>query len=254
MGSTCSPVIANLFIERFEQPALSSATNPPKIWLRYVDDTFLILKKDQVDDFTSHINLIDPNIKFITEPNNKKSSAKDKPIGPSNSSATGRNPFVVLPYLEGLSQRLRRSFEGFWMKTIFKPHRTLRQQLVAPKHKSDHKDLSGVVYRIACKDYNKVYIAESVRAFADWLKEHNSNSLTTIKTSVVAKHRALAGHKTEFDNITILDRGVKNTQPQNQGVYFYPQIKESQPKLNKYDCNCATLNCAISHQGCPSAK
>ena len=155
MGSACSPVIANLFIERFEQQALSSATNPPKIWLRYVDDTLFILKKDQVDDFTSHINQIDPNIKFTTEPNNKKSLAKDKPIGPINSSATGRNPFVVLPYLEGLLQRPRRSFVGFGIKTIFKPHRTLRQQLVAPKHKSNPKDLSGVVNRIPCKDYKK---------------------------------------------------------------------------------------------------
>ena len=48
LGSACSPVIANLFRERFEQQVLSSITNPPKIWLRYVDDTFLILKKDQV--------------------------------------------------------------------------------------------------------------------------------------------------------------------------------------------------------------
>ena len=55
MGAACSPVIANLFIGRFEQQALSSVINPPKIWLRYVDDTFLILKKDQVDDFTSQI-------------------------------------------------------------------------------------------------------------------------------------------------------------------------------------------------------
>ena len=76
MRSACSPVIENFFIERFERQALSSATNPPKIWLRYVDDTFLILKKDQVDDFTSHINRFDLNIKFTTEPNNKFSSQK----------------------------------------------------------------------------------------------------------------------------------------------------------------------------------
>ena len=80
MGSACSPVIAIFLIERFEQQALSSATNPPKIWLRYVGDIFLILKKDQVEFFTSHINQIDPNIKFSTEPKNKKSSAKDKLI------------------------------------------------------------------------------------------------------------------------------------------------------------------------------
>ena len=132
-------------------------------------------------------------------------------------------PFVVLPYLEGLSQRLRWSCEGFGIKTIFKPHRTLRQQLVALKQKSDPKDLSGMVSRIPCKDYNKVYIAELVRAFADRLKEHTFHSRTTLKTSAVAEHRALTGHKTEFDNITILDRGVKNTLAQNQGVYFYPQ-------------------------------
>ena len=155
-----------------------------------MDDTFVILKTDQVDDFTSHINQIDLNIKFTTESEkdgripfldteisrlpdgslklkvyhkpthtdqylhfeshhplehklsviltlfhradttvttpadhqqeikhikgaltscgykkwtfkaaNKKSSAKDKPTGPSNSSATGRKPFVVLPSL-----------------------------------------------------------------------------------------------------------------------------------------------------------
>ena len=80
MGSACSPVIANLFIGCFEHQALSSVTNPSKIWLRYVDDTFLILKIDQVVDFTSHINQIDPNIKFTTEPNYKKSSVTDRPI------------------------------------------------------------------------------------------------------------------------------------------------------------------------------
>ena len=71
--------------------------------------------------------------------------------------------------------------------------------------------ISGVVYRIAYKDYSKFYIGKSARAFADGLKEHSYNSRTAIKTSTVAEHRALTGHKTEFDNTTILDKGVKNT-------------------------------------------
>ena len=123
-------------------------------------------------------------------------------------------------FLEGLLQRLRRSFESFGIKTILKPHGTLRQRLVAPKDKSDPKDLSGVVYRIPCKDCNKVYIGESARAFADRLK----NKVLTIKTFAVAEHRALTGRKTDFDDITILDRGVqKHSPPQNQAVYFYPR-------------------------------
>ena len=55
--------------------------------------------------------------------------------------------------------------------------------------------------------------------FADRLKEHSSNARTTIKNIYSCEHRALTGHKIEFDNITILDEGVKNTLPQNQGVY-----------------------------------
>jgi hypothetical protein len=42
MGSLLSPVIANYFMEYFEEMALESATYKPLCWFRYVDDTFII--------------------------------------------------------------------------------------------------------------------------------------------------------------------------------------------------------------------
>ena len=42
MGSPLSPVIANFYMERFEQLILESASLKPKVWLRYVDDTFVV--------------------------------------------------------------------------------------------------------------------------------------------------------------------------------------------------------------------
>ena len=45
MGSPMSPVLANLYMEAFEDRALSTAGNPPRWWKRFVDDTFVILKK-----------------------------------------------------------------------------------------------------------------------------------------------------------------------------------------------------------------
>ena len=37
-----SPVIANFFMEDFEEKALNQATLKPTCWYRYVDDTFVI--------------------------------------------------------------------------------------------------------------------------------------------------------------------------------------------------------------------
>ena len=68
MASPVSPIVANLFMEDFEQGALSSSPHPVKIWYRYVDYTLCIMDKDHVDDFTHHINSINDAIKFTTEP------------------------------------------------------------------------------------------------------------------------------------------------------------------------------------------
>ncbi|XP_071476499.1 uncharacterized protein [Diadema antillarum] len=88
MGSPISPIVANLYMQDFETVALKSYTgSKPRVWLRYVDDTFVIVKKQKtqkfwlryVDDtfvivkkqetqkFFQHINTCDPNISFTTE-------------------------------------------------------------------------------------------------------------------------------------------------------------------------------------------
>ena len=46
MGSPVSPVVANLYIEDL---VLESAHVQPRLWRRYVDDTFCIVKKRTAD-------------------------------------------------------------------------------------------------------------------------------------------------------------------------------------------------------------
>ena len=68
MGSSVSPVVANLYMEDFEEKALASAPNPPYVWMRYVDDTFVVIHEYNIEEFTAHINSIDPNIQFTIDP------------------------------------------------------------------------------------------------------------------------------------------------------------------------------------------
>ena len=69
MGSPLSPVIANLYMEHLEENALRMAPLPPRLWLRYVDDTFVIWPQGQneLQCFHEHLNGQHPNIKFSIE-------------------------------------------------------------------------------------------------------------------------------------------------------------------------------------------
>ena len=67
MGSPISPIVANLLMENIEMRALQSSPDPPLLWKRFVDDTFVIIKKAHKEEFLTHINSVDSNIQFTSE-------------------------------------------------------------------------------------------------------------------------------------------------------------------------------------------
>ena len=68
MGSPISPLIANIFMEEFEVKALSSIPHPSSLWLRFVDDTFVINRAEHSQDLLHHINNQNPHIQVTVEP------------------------------------------------------------------------------------------------------------------------------------------------------------------------------------------
>ena len=80
MGSSLSPVIANLFMEEFEKKTLATATLKPGFWFRYVDDTLSSWAHglENLHRFLEHINSLHPSsIKFTLEMQKQK---EDKTI------------------------------------------------------------------------------------------------------------------------------------------------------------------------------
>ena len=67
MGSPISSIVANLYMEDFEIKAINTAEYPPRIWKRYVDDTFVVIDSAGKRKFLEHINNMDPHTQFTTD-------------------------------------------------------------------------------------------------------------------------------------------------------------------------------------------
>ena len=71
MGSPLSPILANLCMEFIEKNFIASLPDniKPIIWVRYVDDVFVIYKEDETafNEFINAVNGFLPTIKFTVE-------------------------------------------------------------------------------------------------------------------------------------------------------------------------------------------
>ena len=54
-------------MEDFETKAINAAEYLPKVWKRYVDDTFVVIEPMKKDRLLKHINSMDPHIHIRME-------------------------------------------------------------------------------------------------------------------------------------------------------------------------------------------
>ena len=67
MGSPISLIVTNLYMEDYENKAINTVECLPKVWKRYMDDTFVVIEANKKQGFLHHINGVDPFIHFTTE-------------------------------------------------------------------------------------------------------------------------------------------------------------------------------------------
>ena len=67
MGSPVSVVVAEIVMQNIEEKALATYTRTIPLRLRFVDDTFTAIHKDEIDDFHEHLNRLNADIQFTKE-------------------------------------------------------------------------------------------------------------------------------------------------------------------------------------------
>jgi len=79
---------------------------------------------------------------------------------------------VIIPYMKGLSEALSRILKTYRICTAVRPHSKLRNLLVHPKDRNSNEKKPEVVYKIPCKNCERVYVEETGRPLGPRVKEH----------------------------------------------------------------------------------
>ena len=169
-------------------------------------------------------------IRKVTKNISKK---KDK-IKKAVSGKKDSNGSIVLPYIKGKAETLKRVFNKHKIHVCFKPHQTLRQILVHPKDKTKKEEVCGPIYHIKCEGSDNVkcekdYIGETERNLKARFIEHRRPSSST---SEVSRHinKDCPGHKVDMESVRILDRAPSWFE---RGIKEAIYIRAHKPALNR---------------------
>ena len=123
---------------------------------------------------------------------------------------------TVLPYVNGVTEKISRVMKSYNVAAASKPHTTLRSLLVHPKDKRDDHNTTDALYCLPCMNCDLEYIGETGRKFGTRLNEHKtevdkvSKSLVTRasrKQSLSSVHKsAVTDHVVEKNHVIGWDR------------------------------------------------
>ena len=327
MGSPVSAIVANLYMEFFEKIAIDSSPIKPRVWLRYVDDTFCVLRKGTETQLLDHLNGVRPEIQFTMEsekdgklpfldcnvtrqengeltvsvyrkvthtdrylnfnshnpvhvrrgvvkclynraenlvtmeedlqrekehlqkvlgwngyPKSFISSSTKHHSNNKNQESHTDEIKVFIPYVQGMSEDIRRVCRQHGIKTIFKSAPTyfkikVKYQLPIDKH-------SGIVYEIPCT-CGKVYVGETIRRLGTRIKEHKEACQScSLDKSAIAEHAWTEHHPIKWDNVKILDNANRQDLLRLKEA-MHIQLKDEGERVNR-DIGTAVPYCWIA--------
>ena len=113
--------------------------------------------------------------------------------------------FAVVPYIQGITEPIKRILNNCEVKVALKPFQTLGHIFAKPKDHVTTKQKTHAVYSIPCGDCEKEYLGEKKRQFGTRLKEYQKAvfNLDSSK-SALAEHVCQTSHNIAWDDSKVI--------------------------------------------------
>ena len=113
--------------------------------------------------------------------------------------------FVVLPYVQGVSEKIGRILKQQKVKVAYKPQQTINSLLPSPKERDDSdRQKSGIVYKISCTQCNFVYYGQTERSSKTQTAEYKKAVASFDQNSKVASHVHQFSHNMNYANVKVV--------------------------------------------------
>ena len=124
----------------------------------------------------------------------------------SNASSNIQKPHMVIPYYQGMSDSLQKTWRAYGVQVYFQGGHTIKNVLMAPKDQDAIHNKSGIIYIYHCDrvECDEEYIAESSRTFDERFKEYLETPCP------IYDHYHTTGQNVALDNFTIVRREDQN--------------------------------------------
>ena len=139
-------------------------------------------------------------------PNRTKQRRINNQKGPSN--MNNQNLYVVVPYHQGLSERVKKTCSKYGVQVHFKGGQTIKSLLMAPKDNDPINSKSGVIYRYQCKEQGVE--KNTLENLAEPLQKGSEHQKPP---SPIFDHCNTSGHNININKFTIVGREDQNLHP-----------------------------------------
>jgi hypothetical protein len=117
--------------------------------------------------------------------------------------------YTSIPYIKGVSERVKRILTRSNIRTAYKPLMTLGDVFRKPKDRPSDAQVKGIVYKFKCRSCTFTYIGESKRSWNSRWAEHKPGTRRKIE-SAIKEHAETTGHEVASTDVEILERGINN--------------------------------------------